>query len=914
MKKFTFMLLAAFIAVAAVAQKPMVKGKQFPFTKEIQQLKGVQRTLKAQSSTRKKAAEDLVTPPETASVQSFYTTGGTFYAYNEGWVDITSDMATVNVAIDGSDIYMQGVAYWFKDNWVKGTIDGETVTFPCQLIGTDEYGDEFMVGSADGQTATDFVFNFDSENGVLTATTGYWFESGYIDAVSPYCYWYQPVFGLTEPEGPTLVTLPEGVEAEEYTMFYVDDEDASSAINVNVAVDGNDVYVQGFSSYIPEAWVKGTKEGNTVTFPAKQYVGEYSGYTSYAFYNGNAVFTYDESADTYTAEGEIYGVLGNRYYDGYYVNPVIKKVTETVAMPANPGITGLENSQYGYIVTFNVPVVGTEGEDLVTSKLSYIIYTDVEGEVSPLTFTPETHSRLTESMTEIPYGFTESYDFYPSYIYLNDLYSESWNKIGIQSIYVGGGEVNATEIQWFEIKPYAKTTFDFNTMNVATSSNVTTDGDITEVLELTEGVVVLAISPKTESATTQNRFWSTGNGPQLRVYSGTLTFSVPELYTITKIEFNAAKWNEGNTADSGEFDGTTWTGEAQTVVVSIAANTQINSIALSVNKGEVTPVEAPEDLVTETYMLDAMARVAEYDQEGGGYYLGEATEYNAQLEVGFYEDKLYISGFSGDFPDFWVKATRNSEGLYVIPANQLMGTYEFFGYSFSYYFAATDEDGNLLDAVLNVDEETKTITSAQTLVLNGAEDKFDPYMTYEDVVITKMVEVAATPADPEITKLTLTDTNYPKIEFNIPLVDTENNGMLSSKLYYVLWIYKFAEEKQLTLTTDLYEKLDEDMTEIPYNFSDDWDVYNNMVYLNQSEEEMKTWKMIGLQSIYYGSDERHESNIVWVENPIYDENATGIASIIENGKDAVIYNIAGQRVQKAQKGLYIVNGKKVVVK
>ena len=47
----------------------------------------------------------------------------------------------------------------------------------------------------------------------------------------------------------------------------------------------------------------------------------------------------------------------------------------------------------------------------------------------------------------------------------------------------------------------------------------------------------------------------------------------------------------------------------------------------------------------------------------------------------------------------------------------------------------------------------------------------------------------------------------------------------------------------------------------------------------------------------------------------YDKLATGITSVaaetVNNGK---IYNLNGQRVVKAQKGLYIINGKKQVVK
>jgi hypothetical protein len=44
-----------------------------------------------------------------------------------------------------------------------------------------------------------------------------------------------------------------------------------------------------------------------------------------------------------------------------------------------------------------------------------------------------------------------------------------------------------------------------------------------------------------------------------------------------------------------------------------------------------------------------------------------------------------------------------------------------------------------------------------------------------------------------------------------------------------------------------------------------------------------------------------------------DDNATAIEGIeAESTANAVVYDLAGRRVQKAQKGLYIVNGKKVI--
>lgn len=48
----------------------------------------------------------------------------------------------------------------------------------------------------------------------------------------------------------------------------------------------------------------------------------------------------------------------------------------------------------------------------------------------------------------------------------------------------------------------------------------------------------------------------------------------------------------------------------------------------------------------------------------------------------------------------------------------------------------------------------------------------------------------------------------------------------------------------------------------------------------------------------------------------FDDDATGIEKTLSDSplKDEGIYNLAGQRIQKMQKGLYIVNGKKVLVK
>ena len=920
MKRFTLLtMLVALLSVTAFAQKglrliPMKDALQTSSVK----MKAIDR--KAQpvtNRTRRAAGDELVTPPATATVETWYLTGGKFYAYgSSGWTDATSYMPTINVAIDGSDMYIQGLAYWMPEGWIKGKIDGFMVLFDNgQFIGEDSDGAEYMVGSNDGETLSDgILFNYSEEYGVLECVTDYLFENAKADEVAPYCYWTKPTFSKDEPAAPEVVVAPENLTVEEYTLTYSDYYGAPSSGVVNVGFDGNDVYVQGFNSYLPEAWIKGVLADGVVTFAGNQYYGIYNEKYEMFLQEMDATFVYDAEAGTLTAEGDVYNYTGNMYAD-YYVNPVMTKIVEKAGTPATPVISEVEEGNYGWYMSFNIPVLDTEGNGMLSSKLSYQLFTDVEHEISPLTFTPATHTRLTEDMTVIPYGFTEGWDFYDTQIYFNDLFSEDWNKIGIQSIYTGGGEEHKSEIFWFTIKDYKKFTIDFNAMDVACSTNDSDAGDITEDYEITAGGITLTVSPSTTS--TPNRFWSTDNGPQLRVYSGKLTFTVPANKVITKMVFNYAKWNDGNSVDSGEITNdagakaVTWTGEAQKVVMTIAANTQLNSIIVEMDDFVPTPVEAPEDLETETYIFKAMAVVAQSDPED------EASEpYSAQIEVGFDGDDVYIQGLASDAPELWVKATKNEAGQYVIPASQYMGVLSIWGglFTFDYYFTAVDAEGNLVDAVLDFDAEKSQFTTSQTLMLNESATDLEPYVTFTDVTITKFVEVAATPVDPVAESTGILYDTYPYAYFSIPAVGTNGEALNLSKLFYTVWIEKDGVQQAYTFKAeDYYYDFSEDVVEVPYTYDgEDFYYGGEVVYFEEEIAEFQTWSKIGIQSIYYGCGEKRTSNVVWMDN----SEATGISNIpadMKAGK-AVIYNINGQRLDAPRKGLNIINGKKVVMK
>lgn len=1360
MKKLTFMLIALFtmlVSYAASPQKRIMAGQLHSATPQLQLGQKInakqapkELTGKIQTSSRVRAPKKAVAAADLVGDYTWdYETSSQLSTDLEN-LETTPGSAHVSIAESTTTEGGITISGMFPNDLEATIVSDDNGDFLVitkdQTAGTSSYGDYTIIGvyyyegdeEYEAGWYTNDVYGVIGEDGVITL--GVWVEriltTGDYAGYSLTPYWVEGST-LTPADPLTVVTIPEGLVAEEYSVSYQDKDGNELSHPVyagfNITSTGADVYVQGIATWLPEAWMKGTLDMTTqpmtVTFPYGQYFGNY--YGSYdMFLNSlkaeDVVCEIDLTTMTFSVKNDYFLVDNSQYYFDYYANATFTKVVEKAVMPANPEITELKNGNYGWYFLFNVPTVDVNGDALSAAKLSYMIYTDIEGEIAPLTFTPETHTRLTEAMVEIPYGFTEDYDFYTNQIYLNELYSPNWNNLGIQSIYYGGGEVNATEIQWYHIKDYyvpetGDFTFDFNAMDVATSSNADPEpGNITQTLELTEGEVTLAISPKDESTTTANRFWSTNAGPQLRVYSGTLTFSVPESSTITQIAFNHnGKWgantvNEIEIPNDADNKVATWTpaeGEELTseVVVAIAANSQINSIVVTVaaggdepegdtytfddgtlegwttidadgdgydwantmNSGSLTAhngskgavfsqsyangsaltpdnyLVSPKVTLGETFSFFAVAQDASYPSEHFGVFVStkgntdpadfemveewtltkarlnkrgnvrrkvqgnwyqyivdlsaykgqegyvairhfdctdmfymlvdditfgepaepdpiivnelvvlpegvEPIEYTLVAEgysqssmsiektanVAFDGTDVYLQGLAYYFPDAYVKGTLTENGVVLVPTGQFVGEDE---YGAEYLVAlGVDEESNFIDEdyiVFNCDEEsgelaldgyygesgTKNasslwdyfyeatytpgaivlpdpivapeglqtttwylscdsyngkirgrelqvgidgtdvyvqglceylpeawvkgtldfqtfsatfpsgqfygtyadqynlffvgydeeleeisdvvctfdmqngkITTDQWIILNGKQNSIsyydyyynivitsempevpeivevpedlvvDPYyfkgydtyyeedvtnevqvgfygenevyiqglssyipeawvkgtlegttvtipetylgiyqsyfgdsevffsgatfvydaeagtltsaegyVTYEtpedtywmdefiDVVLTKLNDVAATPADPEITGIKTVGTSYPKVTFNIPTEDANGTPLIQALLAYQLYIEKDGEVTPLVLDANLYDELEEDMSEIPYGFTDNWDFYPSTVYLNQGAEEIASWTQIGIQSIYYGGGEVNKSNIVW---------------------------------------------------
>ncbi len=105
---------------------------------------------------------------------------------------------TAKVGIDGNDLYIQGLCPDFPNSWIKGTIDGTTVTFPkFQFQGVHSYYDVNIWAVGYGvldESLGDFVMNYDAEAKTLTLD-----ESNYLsfNAADDRLYYLELIMSLT---------------------------------------------------------------------------------------------------------------------------------------------------------------------------------------------------------------------------------------------------------------------------------------------------------------------------------------------------------------------------------------------------------------------------------------------------------------------------------------------------------------------------------------------------------------------------------------------------------------------------------------------------------------------------------------------------------------------------------------------
>lgn len=359
------------------------------------------------------------------------------------------------------------------------------------------------------------------------------------------------------------------------------------------------------------------------------------------------------------------------------------------------------------------------------------------------------------------------------------------------------------------------------------SSSTSKDGDFKTATTCTVDGIKVTISKKT-SGNNENRIWA--SSPRLRMYSGTMTIEAPEGKKISDISFDQTKWGASNKSDVGTLTKGKWVGDANKVVVTIASNTQIKSLTVTLAGTVITYTDVPS-------VKDLLAN-----------YTKDTPNLNLKLTNA---KVIYVNEFNGTV-NTYVREGNGAIELrtlgFDMPVNSTISGTVKVNYAVNYgvpYLKANDATN---DESLTIQESTE---EAQPIVATVADIVAKKYIN--DLVIIKDVKFTKE----SVTSGTSTRTNY-----------YINDGDQKVQLYD-----KFQVSDLATLT------------------------------------DGETYTIQGL----FGQIFKDVPEILMTKKVA---ETTGINNITTDAtlENAPAFNLAGQKVGKAYKGVVIKAGKKFVQK
>ncbi len=342
-------------------------------------------------------------------------------------------------------------------------------------------------------------------------------------------------------------------------------------------------------------------------------------------------------------------------------------------------------------------------------------------------------------------------------------------------------------------------------------------------------------------------------------------------------------------------------------------------------------VQLPEDAKLETMFLK--------------YTIEDERENYEEWKVAFVGNDVYINIYK----DRYIKGTLDtSNNKITFKRGQYLGTYVTSDTGSHLFFTpakvsittvegtgAQEIDMQVVDEIVfDYDPATRAFASeGYALTVNTQINILYYVRIYWNPRFSFVSEKVAIPADPELIawNATLDEFGHNSMQFKHPAVDNNGEPLNTEKLSYMCYI----DNEPFEFTTEEYPVLSANTYEIPYGYKDGRYGFHTDFAYNYSVFEVlfDPASNIGIQSIYRGGNQEMRSNIVYfdlkkkINN--WDNTYETFTVKWENGdtdgiqklttQKAVgtgIYDLQGRRLTgtPVQKGIYVVNGRKTVVK
>ncbi|MBO7591018.1 MAG: choice-of-anchor J domain-containing protein [Prevotella sp.] len=270
----------------------------------------------------------IITSPAEGEVK-YYTRTGTAFYYNSGWKTTSQNGHAVVIECTDGTVYLKDpIARLSYDSYIKGTKSGNTISFDVDqpIVYNETYEATVNVKwgttSAPASSQSPITYTVDETAGTITLNGssasavlgGYWtddnsMQGGEYGTILTYDTEYTPAPAV-------LVEAPADLTTETWNSNI--DNVVSTA---TIGFKGDDVYVKGLISAFPDAWLKGSVSGTTVTFAKNQFVGVYQGLNIFAAgvdaegtKLADFVMTYDAVAKTLEGENLLANAADDRIY------------------------------------------------------------------------------------------------------------------------------------------------------------------------------------------------------------------------------------------------------------------------------------------------------------------------------------------------------------------------------------------------------------------------------------------------------------------------------------------------------------------------------------------------------------------------------------------------------------------------
>lgn len=872
----TLLFLLILFAFVANAQQPTIvaptapsdAAQQTPFAKRTHTTRDASADTLipiASTSHSHRAASDytveevnefgIIIAPAAGEERTYVRSGKalTYNSMTETYSSVDQQGTLTLVECPDGTVYMRqplskyGFGY-AAEAWVKGYREGHKLTFPGNQPIDNNWDVTIRLchGSVDSSALHGYspdrnapIVYTEGDDGYQLFLEGtdfnhiigaFWDEE---DDFSPYSGDYDTELTLASEEIiEHTVTPPANLTTTDY-IFEARDYRTGEIISqwCTIGFDGNDAYLQGFCFTLPEAWIKGTRDGNRITFPMEQFIGQNAGsdtyvYGGYVTDGGAAIsdiyLTYNAKNDSYASPSGLLITRGKKtstielaeYLSGISIHPegsTPEPVDVRYDIPDGQLITYARNG--GSYYTF----------------FGYILDGRQEGKQIDIVYGPD--GKTVYMMNPISQGATEP---------------GSW----IEGYKDNDGKIHMPLGQYTYQDPDTGIAMQTAVLRLSVSGNL-----LDYVYDDTYSEVTFTISP-----------------------DGTLT-----LDTLT----DAIIYEGYPSAVYGLIynDDLTWTGYADYDTYYVPFSD--------------TKTLIPTGLTTQTWA---------YMYNDGNNDIAE------EVHVAIDGQHLYIAGLNAADPEAAILGTI-ADGTVTFPSDQYVGNsaYEKFLYfdatrytdhesydeewDYHYVYRTYEYVPQLTLAYDAAAQRLSTIDPAVCILINqgrGNTDIFTPVSVGLQPSFNGFSEVAATPAAPSVIDYGIynEDYGYDVAEFFVPTKDTEGRYIATDKLYYTIWINQNGHDRQLTFTPDLYEGLDAEITEVPYDLTvtntSGWSsIIAGAKRIILFETDLDN---IGIQTIYYGAGERHTSPIVW-----WTEVEEGIHTPAVTHTPVAIYTLDGRR-------------------